>query len=127
MRFDETAGREARCRPRAGGWPPPGEGAMSNPTHSCVTPGKLGRTFLLTLSDLAAIAAAAPVAEGAPIALGRTEVATDYVSFGLGGIGNGSGSIEVSGAHGPVRKAFLYWHGIDNSGEGAVYDHPRPI
>src|SRR6185436_9750842 len=54
---------------------------------------------------------------------GRTETGTDYVSAGIGGIGSGPGTITITGVTGSVRKAFLYWHGIDNSGVGAVYDN----
>jgi hypothetical protein len=31
--------------------------------------------------------------------------------------------ITIAGVKGGVRKAFLYWHGIDISGSGAVYDN----
>ncbi|MFN2425604.1 MAG: hypothetical protein ABR587_04055 [Candidatus Binatia bacterium] len=62
-------------------------------------------------------------ASATPVTLGRTETATDYVSAGLGGLGNGGGSFTVTGVSGGVRKAFLYWHGI-GQGTGAVYDNP---
>jgi hypothetical protein len=58
------------------------------------------------------------------VTLGRTETSTDYVSAGVGGIGNGPGTITVTGVTGPVRKAFLYWHGIDQTDAAAVYDNP---
>lgn len=43
----------------------------------------------------------------------------DWTSAGVGGVGGkggvgGSGSINLTGVSGPVKKAFLYWHGIDN-------------
>ncbi|HXC51117.1 MAG TPA: hypothetical protein VN634_09560 [Candidatus Limnocylindrales bacterium] len=59
-----------------------------------------------------------------PVTLGRTETSTDYVSSGVGGLGSGPGTITITGVEGPVRKAFLYWQGIDNGGTGAVYDNP---
>jgi hypothetical protein len=62
-------------------------------------------------------------AVAAPVTLARTEVRTDYVSAGIAGIGNGPGTLVVSGVDGPVRKAFLYWQGVDLSGTGAVYDN----
>lgn len=57
------------------------------------------------------------------LTLGRTETNTDFVSTGVGGIGDGPGTLTVSGVSGDVRKAFLYWHGINNSGAGAEYDN----
>lgn len=62
-------------------------------------------------------------ASAVPIANVHTESNVDYVSGGISGIGGGSGSITISGVTGTVTKAFLYWHGIDNSGSGAVYDN----
>lgn len=59
-----------------------------------------------------------------PVRLGRTESRTDYVSAGIGGIGSGPGSLTVTGVTGSVRKAFLYWHGIDNGSALGVYDNP---
>lgn len=67
--------------------------------------------------------AVATSAHATAVTLGRTETNTDYVSAGVGGVGGGSGTISVTGVTGDVRKAFLYWHGIDNSGTGAVYDN----
>jgi hypothetical protein len=61
--------------------------------------------------------------EARTVTLGRTETRTDYVSAGIGGIGSGPGTIVVSGVKGGVRKAFLYWHGIDNSSSLGVYDN----
>jgi len=61
-----------------------------------------------------------------PVTLARTEIGVDYVSSGVGGIGSGAGTITISGISGTVRKAFLYWHGIDGtevgSGDG-IYDN----
>lgn len=47
---------------------------------------------------------------------------TDFVSAGLGGLrGVGSGTITVPGSFslGTVTRAYLYWHGISNSPNGA--------
>ena len=65
----------------------------------------------------------ATAASATPVSLGRTETATDHVSAGVGGVGTGPGTITISGVTGTVRKAFLYWHGIDNGGFGQVYDN----
>ena len=80
--------------------------------------------FSLAVAVFSGIAALASTASATPVTLGRTEVRTDYVSAGIGGVGIGTASITVSGVNGGVRKAFLYWHGIDNSSSLAVYDNP---
>lgn len=74
----------------------------------------------VVFSGLTAFASAA---SATPVTLGRTEVRTDYVSAGIGGVGLGTAAITVSGVSGGVRKAFLYWHGIDNFSSVAVYDN----
>lgn len=43
----------------------------------------------------------------------RTETGVDWVSAGIGGVESGGGVIQLTGVTGPVRKAFLYWHGVD--------------
>ena len=71
-----------------------------------------------------ALLAISETASAKAVTLGRTETNTDYVSSGVCAIGNtGTGTINVSGVTGPIRKAFLYWHGIDNSGVGQQYDN----
>jgi cysteine-rich repeat protein len=71
-----------------------------------------------------ALLAISETASAKAVTLGRTETNTDYVSSGVCGLGNtGTGTINVAGVTGPIRKVFLYWHGIDNSGEGAQYDN----
>lgn len=76
------------------------------------TAGLAGLAVLLPLSTALAT----------PVTLARTESRTDYVSAGTGGIGTGPGTITVTGVDGPVRKAFLYWHGVDLS-VGGIYDN----
>ncbi|GAB4222871.1 MAG: hypothetical protein Kow0062_21730 [Acidobacteriota bacterium] len=62
----------------------------------------------------------------APLRHVRTETDVNWVSGGASGLSkNGLGVIRLSGINGPVRRAFLYWHGIDlvrNGGDG-VYDN----
>jgi len=68
------------------------------------------------------------VAHATAVSLARTEIGVDYVSAGIGGLGlgSGTGTITIGGVSGTVRKAFLYWHGIDGSAIGAgdgIYDN----
>lgn len=79
--------------------------------------------FRIAAISLVLVASVPSVSSAASVTLGRTETNTDYVSVGLGGLGIGGGSIAVSGVNGGVRKAFLYWHGIDNSGASAIYNN----
>lgn len=63
-------------------------------------------------------------AHALPISHTITHANVDWTSAGVAGIGSlGSGDITVSGVSGTVTKAYLYWHGINNSGIGAVYDN----
>jgi len=48
----------------------------------------------------------------------------DYVVAGVCGVGGGSGTITIAGVSGTVTHAYLYWHGINNSGVGAEYNNP---
>jgi len=79
--------------------------------------------FVIAIALIAASLVPAGPAAARTVALARTETGTDHVSAGIGGIGNGPGTITITGVKGGVRKAFLYWHGIDNSGAAAVYDN----
>lgn len=58
-----------------------------------------------------------------PVSLKRTAVNVDWCSAGISGTGGGSGTINLNCVTGNVQKAFLYWHGINNGGAGAVYDN----
>ena len=59
-----------------------------------------------------------------PITQARTIQNVDWCSAGVGGIGSvGTGTIDLSCASGTVTAAYLYWHGINNSGTGATYDN----
>ncbi|HYC00694.1 MAG TPA: hypothetical protein VEC57_16280 [Candidatus Limnocylindrales bacterium] len=63
-------------------------------------------------------------AQATPVTFARSENNTDYMSFAVGGVGDGPADITVSGLTGNVRKAFLYWHGVDLTGSGGdgIYD-----
>lgn len=59
-----------------------------------------------------------------PVTKTRTEANIDWVSAGVGGAGGGTGTINLTGVSGTVTKAFLFWHGVNNSGTGAAYNNP---
>ncbi|HYC54340.1 MAG TPA: hypothetical protein VEL28_05325 [Candidatus Binatia bacterium] len=70
-------------------------------------------------------AAVATTVPAAPITFDRTEQSVDLVSAGVGGVGNETATINLTGVSGSVRKAYLYWHGVDlveNGGDG-IYDN----
>ena len=46
----------------------------------------------------------------------RTVRSVDMVAAGVGGIDTGTGGITLNGVNGTVKKAYLYWYGINNSG-----------
>jgi hypothetical protein len=96
--------------------PDPLDGMEGNMNRFTRTAAAVAVTSTLLLAGLA---------DAKSVTLGRTETNTDYKSFGLGGIGTGSGEIVVEGVDGPVRKAFLYWHGIDRTSQGGngIYDN----
>lgn len=51
---------------------------------------------------------------GEPIKRTRTFYDTDWVTVGVGGVGNdGTATFDVAGVSGTVHTALLYWHGID--------------
>ena len=58
-----------------------------------------------------------------PLAFKRTISSTNAVQAGVSGVGGGSGNITVAGVSGTVTGAYLYWHGINRSGAGAVYNN----
>jgi len=75
---------------------------------------------------MASVLAVTTTAHATPVTNRRTITGVDWTSAGLGGLGNGSGSLTIAGVTGPVVKAYLYWHGIDGSAVGAgdgVYDN----
>lgn len=63
------------------------------------------------------------VAHATPISQARVAVNVDWCSAAISGTGGGSGTINLGCAAGVVQSAYLYWHGIDISGAGAVYDN----
>lgn len=58
-----------------------------------------------------------------PVSQSRVAVNVDWCSAGISGTGDGSGTISLNCVTGVVQKAYLYWHGIDNSSSSAVYDN----
>ncbi len=65
------------------------------------------------------------VAHAVPISHTMTFTNIDWCSSAISGVGGGSGPIGINCIGGPVSRAFLYWHGIDNGGLGQVYDNPN--
>ena len=53
-----------------------------------------------------------------PITHARTASEVDWASAGISGVGGGAGTITLAGVSGTVNQAYLYWHGIDNGGDG---------
>ena len=46
----------------------------------------------------------------------RTVRSVDMVAAGVGGIDTGTGGITLNGVNGTVKKAYLYWYGINGAG-----------
>jgi hypothetical protein len=63
-------------------------------------------------------------AQATPISHTRTLHNVNYVVAGAAGVGGGTGTITIAGVSGTVTKAYLYWHGINNTGADAVYNNP---
>src|SRR5207244_5703187 len=59
-----------------------------------------------------------------PISHTRTLHNVDYTVAGISGVGGGAGTITVTGISGTVTRAFLYWHGMNNTASDAIYDNP---
>lgn len=80
---------------------------------------KLAQAFVVVSLFVLALATTAPPSGATPITAAFVVEDTDWTSGAVGGIGGGngiggSGSIVIAGVTGPVTKAYLYWHGIDN-------------
>jgi hypothetical protein len=81
---------------------------------------KLVHAFAVVSLFILAIAVTASPSGATPITASFVVEDTDWTSGAVGGIGGGngiggSGSITIAGVTGPVTKAYLYWHGIDNN------------
>lgn len=84
---------------------------------------KMRITITTTAVAFISMLALGDPAQAVPVSHTRTESNIDWTSAGVSGVGGGSGTIQLTGVSGTVLKAFLYWHGIDNGGSGAVYDN----
>jgi hypothetical protein len=87
---------------------------------------ELRTAWRIALTAVVLTAAIAARSYATPIHNAHTEVNVDWTSAGVGGVGNtGSGSINLTGVNGTVKKAFLYWSGIDliAAGGDGVYDN----
>jgi hypothetical protein len=76
------------------------------------------------LTILALFFLASSGVQAVPISHTRTLHNVDYVFAGVAGVGGGTGTINITGVNGTVTRAFLYWHGINTTGVGAVYNNP---
>ncbi|HXJ33294.1 MAG TPA: hypothetical protein VMS22_04575 [Candidatus Eisenbacteria bacterium] len=79
--------------------------------------------LLLGLTCLASLAAS--TARATPVAFARGEFGVDWTSAGVGAIGSDDASITISGVTGTVKRAYLYWHGVDglDAGGDGIYDN----
>ncbi len=68
----------------------------------------------------------AGVAFAKPITKTRTISGVDYVSAGVAGVNRCDATITLTGVTGPVRQAFLFWHGVA-LGSGLFYDNPTVV
>ena len=68
------------------------------------------------LGQIALLTFATGMAQAAEIQPTRTVRSVDMSTAGVGGIDTGTGSISLAGVNGSVKKAYLYWYGINNSG-----------
>src|SRR5687767_3504486 len=80
---------------------------------------KFAQAFVVVSLFVLALAVTAPPSGATPITAAFVVEDTDWTSGAVGGIGGGngiggSGTIIIAGVTGPVTKAYLYWHGIDN-------------
>ena len=79
---------------------------------------------------VALLAFAIGAAHAAEIQPTRTVRNIDMATAGVGGIKSGTGSIALAGVSGSVRKAYLYWHGVNINGaygRGTVSFNGQPV
>lgn len=62
-------------------------------------------------------------ARAASLVRARAVSDVDWVSAGIGGVPADSADITLTGVTGTVKMAFLYWNGLNGTGQGAVYDN----
>jgi len=84
---------------------------------------KLVRFLVQTVSIIALCLLFYGISHSTPVSQSRIAVNVDWCSAGISGTGGGSGTINLNCVSGTIQKAYLYWHGINNSGIGAVYDN----
>jgi Thrombospondin type 3 repeat len=77
--------------------------------------------FILVLSTIGVLLVPFDNATANNLTFFQSFLSTDVVAAGVGGMRDvGSGVITLSGVSGPVRKAYLYWHGPTNSNVPSV-------
>lgn len=73
---------------------------------------------LSLMAGVALLGATISAAQASDITSFTTIFDTDWTTAGLGGMrgGPGTGSLSLSGVSGTVTKAYLYWHGPEDTG-----------
>ena len=71
---------------------------------------------LLLIGQVALLTCATGLVQAAEIQATRTVRNVDMATAGVGGIDTGTGSIALGGVGGSVKKAYLYWYGINGAG-----------
>ena len=70
----------------------------------------------LLVGSVALLTLATGMTQAEEIKPARTVRNVDMVAAGVGGIDTGTGSIVLSGVNGTVKRAYLYWYGINAAG-----------
>ncbi len=76
----------------------------------------------MLLGQIALLTLVSGLAHSEEIKASRTIRSVDMATAGIGGIDTGAGTIVLSGVTGSVKKAYLYWHGMNNG--GGAYNKP---
>ena len=86
---------------------------------------------LVSLSALLVLLSLATSAQAVPVTFARSQLNVDWTSAGVGGFGPSPATISLSGVTGTISAAYLYWHGINNTGgtyqQSAVTLNSTPV
>ena len=80
---------------------------------------KKGKTIFLAIMMLSMVFGTYSISEAISLTYSHTFYDTDFISAGVGGMrdGTGSSSISLTGVTGTVTSALLYWHGPGTSSD----------